>query len=192
MASVRGPQMEWKKLKEIPAWVPISALPEQPVHLHDVLFRLAPTQYLICPPYNEHFERVPGIGGFLGSLLWAPNDGAARRAALMDIEADSAEKRPKVEPPPPLDLLLPGGPTAYGAILAEVKAERYGRHLESASYRVAKDGAFVHRSISAGAFTFFFRNRKDDDNDPCYAIEYLPSGFKKAAEYAQSFDQQKA
>ena len=181
--------MEWKKLKELPAWMPLSGLPQQPHHLEDVLFRLAPTQYLVCPPYNERFERVPGTAGFLGSLLWAPNDGAARRAALMDIEADSPDTRPQVEPAPDLELLLAGAPTAYGTILAEAKTGRYGRYLESASYRVAKDGAFVHRSISVVPFTFYFRNRADDAGDPCYAIEYLPPGFKKAAEYAASLDQ---
>jgi hypothetical protein len=177
--------MEWEQLKKVPAWTPINELPEAPQHLADILFRLGTSQYLICPPYNEHFERLPGIAGFLGSILWAPHDGAARRAALMDIEGDEATTRPAVETPPPPALLLPDRATTYGAILNQLKKARHGRLLESASYRVAKDGAFVHRSISAVPFTFFFRNRKDDDNDPCYAIEYLPAGFGKAAEYAR-------
>jgi hypothetical protein len=168
--------MEWKALKEIPAWVPITELPEQPVRVDDVLYYLAPTQYLICPPHNEQLATIPGVAGFLGSLLWAPNDGAARRAALMDVEADAVEKRPRVEPPPPPELLLSPDATAYGVILARAKSGRHGRHLESASYRIGRDGAFVHRSISVGPTTFFFRSRKDDDSDPCYAIEYLPAG----------------
>jgi hypothetical protein len=110
----------------------------------------------------------------------------------MDIEADDAAERPDVEPAPPPELLLAGGDPTYGAILAEVKTQRYGRYLESASYRVAKDGAFVHRSISVAPFAFFFRSREDDDSDPCYAIEYLPSGFRRAAEYARSSQQEKA
>lgn len=184
--------MTWKELKQIPAWTPINELAEQPVHVDDVLFRLGPTQYLICPPYNEHFVHVSGTVGFLGSLLWAPNEGAARRAGLMDIEADSLEARPKVESHPPVELLLQGGPTTYGDILREVQTGRHGRYLESASYRIGKDGAFVHRSISAVPFTFFFRNRKDEASDPCYAVEYLPSGFKRAADFAQAMPGSKA
>lgn len=69
-------------------------------------------------------------------------------------------------------------------------SERYGNFLESATYRVAKDGAFVHRNISAAPYTFFFRSRKDDDDDRCYAIEYRLPGYKKAAEYARSLTEQ--
>jgi hypothetical protein len=183
--------VDWHELKAIAAWTPINALPVQSAHLEGVLFRLAPTQYVICPPYNEHLLRVPGVVGFLGALLWAPHDGAARRAALLDIEADDAIRRLEIEPVPPADLLLPGGPTSYGAILSELKTGRYGKPFESASYRVAKDGAFVHRSISVGGHEFFFRNRKDDDNDTCYAIQFRPTGFRKAAEYAQSAAKQR-
>jgi hypothetical protein len=184
--------MDWSELKEIPAWLPINALPEQPVHLDGVLFRLAPSQYLICPPYNERFERVSGIAAFLGALLWAPNDGAARRAALMDIEADSPGIRPVAESLPPRELLPSSGSTKYGAILGELRAASSRRYLETASYRVATDGAFIHRTISSVPYTFFFRNRKDDDSDPCYAIEYLPSGFKNAADFASGITEKKS
>ena len=61
-----------------------------------------------------------------------------------------------------------------------------GRVLESATYRVAKDGAFVHRVISVAPYSYFFRGRRNDHDDLCYAIEYRLPGFEKAAEFARS------
>lgn len=172
--------MEWNELKELPAWMPIHGLPATPARVDDVLFRIAPTQYLICPPYNERFERISGATAFLGSVLWAPNDGAARRAVLMEIEADLQRDESIAGSPPP-EMLLPSGATTYGAILEEVKSGRHGRYLEGASFRIGSDGAFVHRSISVSPLTFFFRSREDDDHDRCYAIEFLPPGFQKVS-----------
>lgn len=179
----------WEGLKSIAAWTPLPALQHTTRHLSGTLFQLSVTQYLICPPSNERFERPPGIPGFIAALLWAQYEGAARRAILMDVEADKPELRPLPEPPPS-ELLLPGASDTYGSIVAELRTERHGKFLESATYRVARDGAFIHRNISAAPYTFFFRSRKDDDNDRCYAIEYRLPGYKKAAEYAQSLAQQ--
>jgi hypothetical protein len=178
----------WGDLKNIAAWTPLTALQHSTRHLGGTLFQLSGTQYLICPPSNERFERPPGIPGFVAALLWAEYEGAARRGILMEVEADKPDFRPLPEPPP-VELLLAGAGDTYGSIMAELQAKGYGNFLESATYRVAKDGAFVHRNISAAPYTFFFRSRKDDDDDRCYAIEYRLPGYKKAAEYAQSFAQ---
>ena len=179
----------WDQLKNIAAWTPVTALQRSTRHLGGTLFQLSATQYLICPPSNERFERPPGIPGFIAALLWTQYEGAARRAILMEVEADKPELRPVPGPPPP-ELLLLGTEDTYGSIIAELRSERHGEFLESATYRVAKDGAFIHRNISAAPHTFFFRSRRDDDSDRCYAIEYRLPGYKKAAEYAQSLAQQ--
>lgn len=186
MAEVR---ISWGDLKNIPAWTPLTALQRSVEHLDGTLFRLSATQYLICPPCNERFERLPGVSGFVAAVLWAPYEGAARRALLMDLEADKPEFRPSPEPVPPAELLLPDAGDTYGSIIAVLRAERHKNFLESATYRIAKDGAFVHRNISTAPYTFFFRSRKDDNDDRCYAIEYRLPGYKKAAEYAQSLVQ---
>jgi hypothetical protein len=181
----------WADLKNIPAWTPLTSLEHSTRHLGGILFGLSTTQYLICPPSNERFEQQAGIPGFVAALLWAEYEGAARRAILMDLEADKPESRPLPELPP-VELLLAGAGDTYGRIVDELRTGRHGRFLESATFRVASDGAFIHRNIAAAPFTFFFRGRKDDDHDRCYAIEYRLPGFKKAAEYAQSLPQQGA
>ena len=103
----------------------------------------------------------------------------------MEVEADKPEFRP-VREHPPLELLPSSGGDTYGSIIGELRSEEHRNFLESATFRVAKDGAFVHRNISAPPYTFFFRSRKEDDNDSCYAIEYRLPGYKKAAQYVQS------
>jgi hypothetical protein len=164
----------------------LDALDRSVEHLGGTLFRLSPTQFLICPPYNEHFERRPETPGFVAAVLWAPYEGAARRAVLMDVEADTPEQRPLAEPPPPTELLPRGAAATYGSIISELRTARQGKFLESATFRVATDGVFVHRNISAAPYTFFFRNRKDADDDRCYAIECRLPGYRKAADNAQS------
>jgi hypothetical protein len=180
---------DWGDLKGIAAWTPLTEMQGATRHLGGTLFQLSATQYLICPSSNERFERLPGIPGFVAALLWAQHEGAARRAILMETEADRPELRPPPEPPPP-ELLLPGVDDTYGSILAELRTQRDGSVLTSAAYRVARDGAFIHRKIGAAPYTFFFRNRKDDDADPCYAIEFRLPGFEKAAEHARSLRDQ--
>jgi hypothetical protein len=178
----------WDELKRIPAWTPLTALRNSTRHLSGTLFQLAPNKYLICPPSNERFEKKAGVPGFIAALLWAQHEGAARRAVLMDVESDHSQP-PSFHEPAPEELLPPGATDTYGSILAALRM-RERQFLESAAYRIAKDGALVHRNTSAAPYAFFFRNRKDDDGDRCYAIEYRLPGYRKAAESARSLDQQ--
>jgi hypothetical protein len=180
----------WGDLKSLRAWTPLTALPHPSQHLGGTLFQLAGRQYLICPAANERFERPPGIPGFVVGLLWAQSEGAARRAILKAVDADPPDLRPLPEPPP-AELLLPGSGDTYGSIVTHLRAQRPTKFIESATYRVGTDGAFVHRTIGAAPFTFFFRNRKGDDDDRCYAIEYRLAGYAKAAEYARSLAEER-
>ncbi len=148
--------VSWDALKKISAWTPLTALEEPFEHLGGTLFRLSPTQYLICPPYDAEFVRRPDVPGFVAAVLWAAYDGAARRAVLKEVEADNPESRPLAEPAPPGELLLPGAGVTYGSIVAALRARPPGKFLESATYRLAKDGTFVHRNISAAPYSFFW------------------------------------
>src|SRR4051812_27063571 len=112
--------MAWGDLKSVAAWTPLTALNVSPEHLGGTLFRLSPTQFLICPPVNERFERVAGVPGFVAAILWAHYDGAARRAILMEVEADKPEFRP-VREHPPLELLPSSGGDTYGSIIGELR-----------------------------------------------------------------------
>lgn len=120
---------------------------------------------MVAVPHNGRFDRNDA-GPFVTALLWAETDGAAKRAKLMEIEADD----PGAASSAPRDL-LPGPATTYGDIARTL--EQQGRAFqEYAEYRVARDGAFIHRTIEAAPYAFFFRKLEHDDSDRCYAIRF--------------------
>ena len=167
MAAMKaGVGLAWADLKFLRRWTPLSQVTTDAVSLGDDLFKVGRGKFLICVPYNRDLEEQGG-NRFVTTLVWAGTDGAARRAVLMQIEADQSSKER-----PPADLLPPGQPVTYGEIVWELKKGHLGEYEETASYRIASDGAFVHRHITTAAFSFHFRKREPDDSEPCYAIEY--------------------
>jgi hypothetical protein len=106
-------------------------------------------------------------GPFLSGIFCAPDDRAMLRAAAMNIEEDSGSLLS-----PPAEFLPAKVPPEYGAILTWLKNMRPNVCQESASYRIADDGLFVHRTIETERFTFYFRSANDDDHEPPYAILY--------------------
>jgi hypothetical protein len=161
------PDLSWDTLTSLRRWTPLRQVTKTtPVKLGDDLFKIDTGKYLVCVPYKRDLTEGGGER-FITSVLWARTDGAARRAALLQIEADQV-----IEGGPPPDLLLPGRPVSYGDIIRELKKDQTGEFGETASYRVATDGAFVHRSIVTESTSFHFRNPEHDDSEPCYAIEF--------------------
>jgi hypothetical protein len=100
-------------------------------------------------------------------IMWAPNDGAAKRAHLMRIEEDVNQ----IPAEAPSELLPVVSGKTYGEIVQELKG-RNERFLEHASYRIASDGAFVHRAISTERIEILFRSVEDEDSELPYAITY--------------------
>lgn len=166
MAEVKDSDLEWERLLQLRRWTALDALGTPASHISDVLFRIGPCGYLICVPHGRDLRRVEGKR-FITTLMWAESDGAARRAQLLDIEADE----PKIVRPPDALLSL-GGAASYGAIVDYLRKSAV-RFQESASYRVGSDGAFVHRNILAPPYSFHFRGRDDIDKEDCYAIKYM-------------------
>jgi hypothetical protein len=168
-AAMSAATVVWKELKALRCWTPLRQVSQSAIPVRDVLYKICDGQYLLAVSHNERFERDEK-GPFVTGLLWAETDGAAKRATLMEIEADDSRDASS----PPEDL-VPEGARSYGEIVKALK--RQGQSVqEYAEYRVATDGAFVHRTIEAGAQSFFFRKVEHDDFDPCYAIRYtLPS-----------------
>jgi len=161
-----GVEFDWADLKSLPKWTNLSGVATSALTIGGDLFKIGRGKYLICVPYNRDLEEQRG-DRFVTSLVWAATDGAAKRAVLMQIEADqiSSER-------PPAELLLPGQPVRYGEIIRALQNGNFGEYEEAASYRIASDGAFVHRHITTTSFSFRFRKAEHDDSEPCYAIEY--------------------
>lgn len=158
--------VDWSTLRALRAWTSLSEVPASAIHLGGVLYRIAPGAYVTCVPYNQELEPVDGAP-LVTMLLWAESDGAAKRSQLMEIEADQRR-----DEHPPAEMLLRGQPVTYGEIVRELKSGNYGEFREWADYRVARDGKFVQRAVNIPPLSFYFRNRENDDEDQCYAIQY--------------------
>lgn len=106
-----------------------------------------------------------GRASFLSGVFCAPDDGAIRRVVAMETEEDSG-----VLLTPPSVFLPDGVEPEYGKILAGLKKMNPRVCQESASYRIAVDGNFVHRTIETEKYTFYFRGTSDDNSEPPYVI----------------------
>ena len=65
--------------------------------LAENLYSIGPELYVFVHEMNSRFEHDPVGGPFVTLAIWAPSDGAARRAALDDLQADDGAEAPVPE-----------------------------------------------------------------------------------------------
>src|SRR5262245_51440034 len=157
--------MNWSRLVEIPCWTPLDQTGLATLHIKDTLYQVEAHCYLIAVPHDERYQTVDDKQ-FVTLLIWAQSRGAALRAALMEIESDAIFAG--VTPPP--EMLLPNAPNTYGETITALKSGKYGTYSEHASYRIARDGAFIHRAVCTRKFEFYFRGLQEEKNECPYAI----------------------
>jgi hypothetical protein len=104
---------------------------------------------------------------FAIGVLCVPDAGAARRVSALAIEEDSGAPLAL-----PADFLPEGATPQYGAILAGLRRMQCRACLESATYRIATDGRFIHRTIETERNKYFFRTAAHDEQEPPYAVLY--------------------
>ncbi len=156
--------MNWSKLLTVRCWTPIETLEIKSVLVAGNLFRVSDNCYLTAVGHNAQLKtsRSP----LVTIAIWAESEGAARRACLGEIEADVARTGLSI----PEQILLPGKPATYGEIVATLYNARNGTFIESAVYRIASDGAFIHRVLHVGRREFCFRSLKEHKDEIPYAI----------------------
>jgi hypothetical protein len=124
------------------------------------LAEIEPTLFATLEDVEDDSLTQPIILG----LLWATSKGAALRAFNSLIEADDGSA---VQLPgyifPAADVIT------YGALVSYLRSSD-ATCLESASYRVMLDGAFIHKSIQSRGCTFFFRGQSIDEQETPYAV----------------------
>lgn len=103
----------------------------------------------------------------LSGLYMAPDDGAILRATAYKIEEDSGSKLTV-----PIGFFPQNLNLEYGCILEWLKNMRPRVCRESATYRIASDGLFVHRKIETEKYTIYFREKKHNNRERPYAILY--------------------
>ncbi len=171
MASIsKGKFMNLDDVLALKKWTPLSDAVKQiapAAFLGKSLYRLGNGLYLYLTPFRlGNFGSDPAAP-FLSGVFCTPDDGAAKRITALDVEADSG-----ILLNPPSALLPSDSAPEYGAILAGLKKMNPKVCQETASYRIASDGRFVHRTIETERFTYYFRHAEHDDHEPPYAILY--------------------
>lgn len=129
------------------------------------LYRVGSTLFLCLSKVRIGGPRVDEVGPFVTGVLWAPDLSAARRAMDLAIEEDLG-----MQAGPPIEMLPPGSAPEYLEILAGLKKLGAKVCQETASYRIAVDGIFVHRSIETERYKFYFRSHTDERHEQPFAI----------------------
>lgn len=122
--------------------------------------------YVLLTPYQGGLTRGPEAP-YIWGVAWATDETAVRRALLMDIEAD---QHLEAELPPEFHQNADG--STYAQLLSA--AQRSEVCFQTAAYRIAKDGAFIHQKIETEHMIFFFREpQHDPDLRPYVAVSKL-------------------
>lgn len=157
--------MDWPELKKIPKWSPLSELAPDCRPIARNLFEIDAGQYCLVTPYADHSLEVRPGGPFVSALLWSSCAGSALRAVAGEIEKDEPSALA-----PPAELLPAREAIGYRSILRALQNEGYKGISETASYRIATDGAFIHRAIDSEIATYYFRGLEENNDEPPYAI----------------------
>lgn len=129
------------------------------------LYRVDDSIYLFLSKFKLENSKEESVGPFVSGILFAPDDGAAKRVSMSMIEEDLGRHLL-----PPALLYLRASEFRYSDILSNLKGTHPKVCQESASYRIATDGQFIHRKIETESYTYYFRSMLDDPNEPPYAI----------------------
>lgn len=152
--------MTWNELRMY-AWKPLSRLPEQATPVTENIYQVG-AAYLLTVPYFKDF--TPSEEPVITLVIWALSVGALKRAFNFDIEEDDG-----VSGEPPQEMLLAPGATTWETIrdAGEVQCIQF---TDSASYRIATDGASIHRQLGSRSYSAYFRSRHDTHTECSYVI----------------------
>ena len=156
----------WRRLCSVACWTPLSVVGVPCAPVRDTLYRCGEDAFVLAMPYRADLVRDPDNGPFVTVVIWAVSEGAARRVCLLEREQD--DDAPGA---PPAAMLPPSCTPTYGCVLEAVRILG-AAPVESASYRVASDGAFLYRSIAVGRWSYHFRGRDDDSGETPFVIQF--------------------
>ncbi len=159
-------EMEWIEFIRIREWSPLASLNIDMEIIIEGRYKISDNQYLLSSPCNKDFIDAAN-GPFVTALVWACSEGAFRRVYLAEIEKDDGNI---VSPP---DEILPeAGKYTYRKIHEGLVKLNCKGILETASYRIATDGAFLNRSIESEIASYHFRGREYDDEEEPFVITW--------------------
>jgi hypothetical protein len=103
---------------------------------------------------------------YLTMVLWADSDDAALR--VTDAQGASVVKHASNMEPPP-ELLPPGAAPTYSSLIDALRnsGEEF---LETGEYRIATDGAFLHKVVWSSYGNYYFRSPEELADECPYVI----------------------
>jgi len=165
-----GIKMQIRDIVSIGKWDRLASVVEcveEEAFLGKSLYQVADGIYLQVSPFRRKEFVHSSDAPFITGVLFSPDPGAAKRVSELAVESDT-EAPFEV----PIGILPDGFPNEYGAILAALKNMQPKICQESAAYRVALDGKFVHRTIETEHYTFYFRGAEYNNEERPYSILY--------------------
>ena len=160
--------MDFREIVLLPKWTPFSRVVKSVSSdrlLGQCLYRLEKDIYLCSSIFKGPTLETSPPETFLTGVLWAVDEGAARRAVLYDIEADCG-----FQTEAPRDFLPEGALPIYRDILESLQQRDHKIYPEIAVYRAATDGRLVHRMIETKREAFYFRSADRSDLESPYAV----------------------
>lgn len=153
----------WEEMLRLRVWTPLLATALTAKYLSANVRKVGDQRYLFVVDSDATGDDK--ASPYITMVMWAETDGAALRAADGTLEADV--ELPLAIPAP---ILLPQGSSPeYGSILDGLR--RRGENvLESAEYRIASDGAFLHKAIQGDRGSYLFRRTDIVASEKPFAI----------------------
>ncbi|WP_146093825.1 hypothetical protein [Xanthomonas arboricola] len=147
-------------------WSPLSNFIEYDdnCRIGGMLYKASEFVYFLVSKYNGSDLGGAGSGNHVASVGICGGEGAARRAFNREVELDDGTFFDVEE----LGIGLGKGST-YRDIINF--ARENGKVVqETAAYRIAIDGAFIHRMIETEKWIFYFRSMENCDEELPYAF----------------------
>ena len=157
------------RILELTRWIPLSDLGLETHPIEDGLLGLGEGFYVVTRPHNAELKRDDPRAPFISMICWAPSEGATRRAAFENIDADDG-----AEGTAPSALVFGWEDLTHGGLVKRANQERR-KFLEHASYNVGDgSGRFIHKDLDFGSVHVLFRSHRIKARELPYAIAILP------------------
>lgn len=170
MASIITIEHLYTELHNTKAWTPLVQFPVKYSKIDDHLVYLGAGIYGRTRDVNARLQADP-LAPFLARLFWASSEGAARRIADMQIEADDGANNN-------LPSLLAFGLSEVTVTnLRTLAKERSLQTFESAAYRVMPDGKLVSWTLRVENLEYCFRTGKCETEPPYGVVIHHKDGY---------------
>jgi hypothetical protein len=155
--------MNWEQILRIPPWSSLRSVAPAAEPISAGTYKVADHAYLLTQRYNQAFEKNHPEAPFVTAAIWAVSPQALLR--FINIDATIPVEVGSRLPP---RILLLGTNGKYGELQRQISANDR-QCAERAVY--SNLGAFVHKVIEVGRYSFCFLEPSIKKEHAAYAIQ---------------------